>query len=67
MVNEKLTTEADFKFDRVNNGSAWKTKIERYMVYKAPVLKGLLERDEAQDGDAITEARMIVRGTGSER
>ena len=30
------------------------------MVYKAPVLKELLEWAEAQDGEAITEARMIA-------
>ena len=60
MFDEKLTMEADFKFDGVNNGSAWKTKIERYMDYKAPVLQELLEWAEAHDGEAITEARMIA-------
>ena len=35
MFDDKLTTEAEFKFDGVNHGSAWKTKVERYMVYKA--------------------------------
>ena len=43
MFDDKLTMDADFKFDGVSHGSAWKTKIERYMVYKAPVLKELLE------------------------
>ena len=35
MFDDKLTTEADFKFDGANNGSAWKTKIELYIGYKA--------------------------------
>ena len=60
MFDDKLTTEADFKFVGVDNGSAWKMKIERYIVYKTPVLKELLEKAEAQDGEAITEARMIA-------
>ena len=40
MFDDKLNTEAELKFDGVNNGSAWKTKVERYMVYKAPTLRG---------------------------
>ena len=60
MFEDKLTTEAEFKFDGVNNGSAWKTKVERYMVYKAPILKELLEWDEAQDGETISEAHMVA-------
>ena len=53
MFDDKLTMDADFKFDGVSHGSAGKTKMERYMVYKAPVLKELLEWSEAQDGDYI--------------
>ena len=60
MFDDKLTMDADFKFDSVSYGSAWKTKIERYMVYKAPVLKELLEWAEAQDGEAIPEAKMVA-------
>ena len=60
MFDDKLTTEAEFKFDGVNNGSAWKTKVERYMVYKAPILKELLEWAEAQDNEVITEDQMIA-------
>ena len=60
MFDDKLAMDADFKFDSVSHGSAWKTKIERYMVYEAPVLKELLEWAEAQDGEAISEANMVA-------
>ena len=60
MFDDKLTMDADFKFDGVSHGSAWKTKIERYMVYKAPVLNEFLEWAEAQDGEAISEAKMVA-------
>ena len=60
MFDYKLTTEAEFKFDGINHGSAWKTKVERYMVYKAPILRELLEWAEAQDGEAISEAHMVA-------
>ena len=58
MFDDKLTTEAKFKFDGVNNGSAWKTKVERYMVCKARIFKEVLEWAEAQDGETISEAHM---------
>ena len=60
MFDDKLTTETEFKFDGVNHGTAWKTKVERYMVYKAPILKELLEWAEAQDNEAITEDHVIA-------
>ena len=60
MFDDKLTTETEFKFDGVNHGTAWKTKVERYMVYKAPILKELLEWAEAQDNEPITEDHVIA-------
>ena len=60
MFDDKLTTEAEFKFDGINHGSAWKTKVERYMVYKAPILTELLQWAEAQDGETISEAHMVA-------
>ena len=60
MFEDKLTTEAEFKFDGVNSGSAWTRRVERYMVYKAPILKELLEWFEARDGEIISEAHMVA-------
>ena len=50
----------EFQYDGVKNGAAWKTKVERYIVYKAHVLKALLEWAEAQDNDDITND-LVVR------
>ena len=60
MFDDKLTTEAEFEFDGVNHCSAWKTKVERYMVYKDSIFRELLELAEAQDGEAISEAHMVA-------
>ena len=46
MFEDKLAT-SEFQYDGVKGGTAWKTKVERYMVYKAPVLKEFLEWSEA--------------------
>ena len=43
-----------------SSATAWKTKVERYMVYKAVVLKELLEWSEAQEGDYI-DNNVIVK------
>ena len=43
----------------VKGGTAWKTKVERYMVYKAPVLKELLEWAEAQDNEDISNDLVV--------
>ena len=40
MFEDKLAT-TEFQYDGVKGGAAWKTKVERYMVNKAPVLKEL--------------------------
>ena len=55
MFEDKLAT-TEFQYDGIKNGAAWKTKVERYMVYKAPVLKELLEWAEAQEDGTVTTA-----------
>ena len=47
MFEDKLAT-SEFQYDGVKGGTAWKTTVECYMVYKAPVLKELLEWAEAK-------------------
>ena len=44
---------SEFQYDGAKGGTAWRTKVDRYMVYKAPALKELLEWSEARDGDYI--------------
>ena len=59
MFDDKLAT-TEFQYDGVKGGAAWKIKAERYMVYKAPVLKELREWAEAQDNDDINND-LVVR------
>ena len=58
MFEDKLAT-SEFQYDGVKGGTAWKTKVERYMVYKAPVLKEFLEWAEAQEGEYINNAVVV--------
>ena len=65
MFEDKLAT-SEFQYDGVKGGTAWKTKVERYMVYKAPVLKELLEWAEAQEGDYINN-EVVVKACAAKR
>ena len=58
MFEDKLAT-TEFQYDGVKGGTAWKTKVERYMVYKAPVLKELLDWAEAQDNEDISNDLVV--------
>ena len=44
---------SEFQYDGAKGGTVWRTKVDRYMVYKAPALKELLEWSKAQEGDYI--------------
>ena len=59
MFEDKLAT-TEFQYDGVKGGAAWKTKVERYMVYKAHVLNEFLEWAKAQDNDDINND-LVVR------
>ena len=59
VFEDKLAT-SEFQYDGVKGGTAWKTKVERYMVCKALVPKELLEWAEAQDGENI-DNNLVVR------
>ena len=58
MFEDKLAT-SEFQYDGVRGGTAWKTKVERKMVCKAPVIKKPFEWAEAQDGDNIDNDLVI--------
>ena len=49
----------EHQWDGVKGGAAWKSRVERYFITKAPVLRELLELAEAQDADVIIEAQVI--------
>ncbi len=60
--DDKLTIQDDYRFNGSKGGLAWKGKIERYFIGKAPVLKELLEwveKDEhAATNGVITFERL---------
>ena len=60
--DDKLTLQDDYRFNGSKGGLAWKGKVERYLIGKAPVLKELLEwveKDEhAATNGVITFERL---------
>ena len=54
IFDEKLTLQAEYKFDGIKGGIAWKGKLERYFISKAPILKELLEWAESEDMETVT-------------
>ena len=63
IFDEKLTLQAEYKFDGMKGGIAWKGKVERYFISKAPILKELLEWAESEDMETVT-VDMFKRAVG---
>ena len=59
MFDDKLMLNEEYRYNGVKGGAAWKSKLERYFVSKAPVLRELLEWAESQDNTVIDEATMV--------
>ncbi len=57
MFDDKLMSVDDYKFNGVKGGLMWKSRIERYFISKAPVLKEILEWAEEEDMEIITPAK----------
>ncbi len=55
LYDDKLTGQAEYKFDGVKGGIAWKSKVERYFMSKVPALKQILKWAERHDQASITE------------
>ena len=47
-------TSEEYKFNGARGGAAWKSKVERYFIAKAPILKEILEWVESEDMEVIT-------------
>ena len=60
MFDDKLVLNEEYRYNVVKGGAAWKSKLERYFVSKAPVLRELLEWAESQDNSEISEAKMVL-------
>ena len=59
IYDEKMMSQAEYRFDGSKNGAGWKSKIERYFIIKVPVALELLKWAEAHNLEAITEAKFI--------
>lgn len=49
----------DYVYNGVKGGTAWKGKVERYFITKAPRLCEVLDWAEAEDDEEISEAKFV--------
>ena len=54
LFDEKLTTQAEYRYDGNKDGAAWKGKVERHFISRAPVLKNLLAWAEEEELETIS-------------
>ena len=59
IFDDKIMLHSDFRYDGNKGGAAWKSRVERYFISKAPALRELLEWAESMDQEVITEALMV--------
>ncbi len=70
ILDEKLALQDDYRFNGTKGGLAWKGKVERHFISRAPVLKEILEWAEAcelQEIDQVTFAKAVVRKLDDEQ
>ena len=49
IFDEKMATHAEYKFNGIKDGVAWKTRLERHFIARAPVLRNILEFADLED------------------
>ena len=59
LFDDKVMLSAEYHWDGTKGGANWKSRVERYFITKAPVLRELLEWAEAQDAATISEAQVV--------
>ena len=59
MFDKLIMLAASYKYNGTKGGMAWKSRVERYFVTQAPCLRELLEWAEAEDNEAISEAKFM--------
>ena len=60
MFDDKLMLNEEYRYNGIKGGAAWKSKLERYFVSKAPALRDLLECTESQDNAEISKAKICL-------
>ena len=59
IFDEKLASLDEYKFNGVKNGLAWKGKVERHFIARAPILRKLLKWAEDEELEIITPEKLI--------
>jgi len=59
IFDEKLATQAEYKFDGVRGGVAWKGKTERHFISRAPIIKDVLKWAEECELEVITVEKFL--------
>jgi len=63
VLDDKLALQEEFRFNGTMGGVAWKGKLERYFISRAPDLRDLLKWAEEEDMDKITDD-IVKRAVG---
>ncbi len=70
IFDEKLAIQEDYRFNGTKGGLAWKGKVERHFISRAPVLKEILEWAEAcelQEIDPGTFRKAVLKKLDEEQ
>ena len=54
LFDDKMTTQEEYRFNGVKGGIAWKGKVERHFISRAPILRQILEWAEKEELETIT-------------
>ena len=54
LYDDKLTTQAEYRYDGMKGGPAWKSRVGRYFISKVPALREILRWAELHDKAVIT-------------
>ncbi len=59
LFDEKLASSEDYKFNGVKGGLAWKGKVERHFIARAPILRRILKWAEDEELEVITPEKLL--------
>lgn len=60
IYDDKMVTQAEYRFDGIKEGAKWKSKVERYFITKVPVAMEILKWAEAHNLEKINESKFII-------
>ena len=60
IYDDKMMTQAEYRFDGTKDGAKWKSTIERFFITKVPVAMEILKWAEAHNLEAIGEPKFVA-------